>query len=882
MLTLNQVRTQVAAIRKRWGNERAVGLQVSQRWTGPDRFQLDGKEHRIVQADSELALREALVSSEGGTDSLVILSSLPANTLGEDVRARMVQPKNPLVPISSREILRELFKAKEVEPRLSGLRWMADALVEVQPPDGFPPVPGGRLDEETAWEAFLRHVLDIRGAKPDLLELISWSRQPRTAVRLSGLEGDAAAALEQWVARSAGPASLLVFAALRNPQPVSIPALALACDVLFQDVAAPELLAARGRVEQLFGGRSPGGKEGRLLGDAGLQWLIRELEAGSGAEVHVELDQLDQLLRQLRVDPFACLSVASPLGLEQRLERFAETLHGLAGAPTRAAVGILEGQAGAIREHRLAARSPDRWGRVEMALRLARWLATGPGAGRGDFQALALAYQQEGSYVDWARYALYHGDSNERLARAYAELLKPVDGRREAQNREFAVALADWNQAGASGVPGVEDVIPRYVATLAHQARVLMLVIDGMSAAVYRELTAALNQQGFTEAVPPGTNAPEIVVAGLPTVTEWSRRLLLVGRDQAAAAVAEETGFRCHPALAGFSSPKHTPVLFLKASLTEAGGVGLSDAVRREVGGHRPVVGIVLNAVDDHLLKGDQLHVPWTVERIPLLQQILVASAEANRVVVLTSDHGHVIDRDTEVLRHEAGDRYRTDGGPIDPREVEMRGGRVAPFAAGGFIAPWSERVIYTFKKNGYHGGVSPQEVIVPVAVLAQDQALPAGWRSTAQRMPDWWFELAPAAIKRPEPKVAPPPPQPPLVKDLPLFAATAPKPVVDRPWIEALMGGEVFAAQLGMAGRVAPSRDVIRQVLQALDERGGVLLTAALAGKTGVPEFRLPGLLAGLRRVLNVEGYPVLSVDDNAGTVRLNIELLKSQFDLD
>jgi len=122
MLTLNQVRTQVSAIRKRWPNGRPVGLQVTDRWTGPETFVLDGTVHRIVQANSELALRQVLAEGAGAVESLVILSSLPAQALGEDVRARLVQPKNPLIPISSREILRELFQAKEVESRLHGLR----------------------------------------------------------------------------------------------------------------------------------------------------------------------------------------------------------------------------------------------------------------------------------------------------------------------------------------------------------------------------------------------------------------------------------------------------------------------------------------------------------------------------------------------------------------------------------------------------------------------------------------------------------------------------------------------------------------------------------------------------------------------------------------
>jgi hypothetical protein len=424
-------------------NDRVVGLQVSQRWTGPDSFQLDGKRHRIVQADSELAVREAFAEAAGGTHVLVILSSLQANALGEDVRARMVQPKNPLVPISSREILRELFKAKEVDARLQGLRWMAEALVEAQPVEGFPPVPGGRLDEETAWETFLRQVLGFRSGRPDLLDVITWAREPKIAACLHALDGDAAAAVEQWVARSAGAASALVFAAVRHAQAVPVPALALACDLLYRDDTPPELMAARGRIEQWFGNRSPSVSEGRWLGEAGLRWLMRQDEVKAPSSVRGELDALDQLLRQLRVESFARLSVASRAGLEQRLDHFAATLLQVASAPTPTLVKALETQTGAIREHRLTNREPDRLERVEMALRLARWLTLSSEITPSDLPSLVCGYQREGCWVDRARYAIYHGDSNPQVAKAYAELLKPAMERREAENQAFGKALAE-------------------------------------------------------------------------------------------------------------------------------------------------------------------------------------------------------------------------------------------------------------------------------------------------------------------------------------------------------------------------------------------------------------------------------------------------------
>ena len=42
---------------------------------------------------------------------------------------------------------------------------------------------------------------------------------------------------------------------------------------------------------------------------------------------------------------------------------------------------------------------------------------------------------------------------------------------------------------------------------------------------------------------------------------------------------------------------------------------------------------------------------------------------------------------------------------------------------------------------------------------------------------------------------------------------------------------------------------------------------------------LRLQGILVGLQRLLNVDGYQVLAVDAISGTVALNRQLLKQQF---
>jgi hypothetical protein len=99
--------------------------------------------------------------------------------------------------------------------------------------------------------------------------------------------------------------------------------------------------------------------------------------------------------------------------------------------------------------------------------------------------------------------------------------------------------------------------------------------------------------------------------------------------------------------------------------------------------------------------------------------------------------------------------------------------------------------------------------------------------------------------------------------------------------WIDELLASPVFVNQLKQAGRAAPSVERIKSLLSALDERGGTVLRQALAQKLGESELRMPGLIAALRRILNVDGYSVLSVDDASGSVILNRQLLEIQFEL-
>ena len=335
------------------------------------------------------------------------------------------------------------------------------------------------------------------------------------------------------------------------------------------------------------------------------------------------------------------------------------------------------------------------------------------------------------------------------------------------------------------------------------------------------------------------------------------------------------------------------PVLFHKGDLREAGAAGVPRGVAESIAdpGHR-VVGVVINAVDDHLAKGEQVPVSWTARQIRPVQELLEACRSSGRVVVLASDHGHVLERETELRDVDGAERWRPAAGAPADDEVLLQGPRVVT-EDRCLLAPWSERVRFGMKKNGYHGGATLQEVVLPFGVFAlpETAAQVAGWREAAQEAPGWWqwrAETGPASESGPavpdaDRQTSAPvrrTPRPGETGDL--FAQVGieePRPA--ETWIDRLMETDLFAAQRKQAARTALPEARIRAVLAALDARGGRLTGPALAERLGVPQFRLGGIVSALRRILNVEGYDVLSVDDASETIQLNRELLDTQFGL-
>lgn len=895
--TFSQIRAQVAAIRNRkhGSNERAYGIYSTGRWSGPTEQRYGDELFHVIQCDSPLAMRLALQTSCATNLATVLVTSLPAEDLSEDIRVRLAGRK--LYPIKNWQIIKELFQAKQLDARVTEHAWIAQRLVDLAPPSDYPPVASGILDAETVWGVLLEQLIGLRVARPDLIALLKWSMLRENVDQFRSETPEFRQEAGKWISECAGVAAEAILSCVNlNSRPDALP-IGLALSAVFANEARGSLTAAAVRIEERLIGA------GRLNERVANDWSKAATEV---VRLHIPaeksrsewLTRADEILVAIEAHSHAYLSRTSPLGFEQRLAAFGRELSLAVNAHATDFPEAARTTYARIFEHEQATwhSGSRRLRRVEMAARLLRWLAPLNRDGARHFRSLSEAcrwHALEGGFVDWARYSLHAGEQSRELAEAYGRLLSRVSEICETQNSRFAELLRDWAQAGATGdeVLPVERVQSEVVAPLAAHAPLLVLVIDGMSFAVFRELMAEITKQDWTEARRGDRMPIWPAIATLPSLTEVSRTSLMCGELRQGNQGDERSCFESHFALVNHSRHGLNPKLFHKSALQGSDETTLASEVISEIeSSRRRIVGVVINAVDDHLLKGDQLDIRWTPDEIKVLPALLSEAKAAGRVIVLLSDHGHILDRNTRQMQHEGGDRWRRYGTPLEG-EIAISAPRVVIPDEHTLIVPWTERIRYGMKKNGYHGGATLQEMVAPMAVLCTGSKLPEGWIESPVDAPDWWFEPTqgegppelpnidvPTTVHRPSPGM--------------LFNLESETPLEEQPagsdsgvggptWLVSLFSSPVFKEQKRLGGRAVPNNELIQMLLEALGTQGGKLTSAALARKMQLPRFRLNGVVAAIQRILNVEGFPILVKDDASDTIELKLELLCRQFGL-
>jgi hypothetical protein len=878
------LRSKVASILSVAQHARVVAISASPVWAHEERIALPGDRTAVVRpCVSALAVHDQLSRAGELTDSdvLVLLTETDSRDLGEGITARLAGQK--VFALDRWQQLTALFRARQIDPALVAEEWAIEALLTAAPPAGYRPASGGYLDRESALGALAETQAGLSGLDLDLAGLLQWSLEAEHVDRWQSLAEGVRDGLARWlIAR--GERSAPVAAVLRcfaGPYAYDAVALGLVLGALSQPVVAKEAGVPRTMLETRALGRA-------LAEDVAAEWgraaeglmrrlLQREFTQGMGQPADRERGLTGRVLRQAEkfLSDIGAVALAHPSevlesALSQQI-RVAGVLVGqIVGAskPDPQRMPALEQALARLRAHVLVPRHQERVRRIEMAVRLVRWLSaerTAPSSPARSLAEAARRQQDTDAWVDVARMRVWEGDVDAEVADAYRLLCDAADAVRAEHESRFAHLLAGHTQAGSTlgELLPVEDVLAEVVEPLMQSARVLLLVLDGVSTGVARELLADLSARGWIE----HTLAPaQPVIAVLPSVTRVSRTSLLRGRLTDGTQDDEKAAF----------AERGWP-LFHKGDLAAAGaGDALAAAVARAIRGKAPVAGIVVNTVDDTLDKGGR--VPWTAESVDRLLDILTVAREADRLVLLVSDHGHVHERGSRLERDTSGGaRWRSSPRPAGEDEVELSGQRVL-LGDGRVVAAWNERLRYGPARNGYHGGASAQEVVIPFALLAREELAIPGWAPDHHPQPGWWFEVPVVQPKKAQ--------QPPRAKAGKLRAAARPeapalfaaKQAGPDAWIERVLTSEVMTERLASRTRGAMPASQLAALLRALAERGGTATRAAVARAVDVPQSRVASQIAAAQRVLNIDGYDVLQMEED--TVRLNVELLKIQTD--
>ncbi|MCC3271100.1 BREX-2 system phosphatase PglZ [Arthrobacter gengyunqii] len=896
------VRSLVANARKH-SNQRVLAVRGE---PAPDierRLTDAGQTIHVLPCVSALAMRDALYQHTP-EEWLVIVTDRSEEDLGPGLLSHFAFQR--IQAPGAWDAVRERFSADRLDRALAQVPHrmaVAQGLLTITPDDGWPAAPGSVLTKDHAFGAVATRKLGLPAGPLDVVSLLAWTFQNNAEARLTELRdlagSELADAVLDWLTAKAGQAQAPLRELLRAGQGKDVLPLGLALHTLTTATPRERQAADLGlaRLEHLWqGSPSPVSRNNlAALGTASMSLVKTMLgRPATWQESHAALQAAERLLGKAQASDLAANSAVLPAGLTKALRKLAGALRSFPAS----GIGAVESAWAVVQDHALAypVRADAQDSRVEVfhsAVRLARWLNAAEATPAGFAQAVLLQ-AREYAWVDVAYNDAAAGVSDEELAEGLGNILRLTEERRRSYDRAFASLLAAWTSADSS-IPGakavtkekhvwpLENLLPGVIAPLAASHNTLLLVLDGMSAATAAELASGIlrSNEGWEEILPQSSEHRMAAVAVLPTLTTLSRASLLNGRLISGGQSVEASGLATVAKSHGIA--RHA--LFHKAPLDSSRpGLALQDDIATAIADpETKLVACVLNTIDDALDKSDPAGTTWTPETIRHLRPLLAAAQSAGRTVVLTSDHGHIVERRRGELRSfgsVSSARSRSaDEGTVSADEVLVAGRRV--LAEGGrAVLAVDETLRYGPVKAGYHGGASPAEVVVPIVVLVSGDDIPEGWKLAAPQEPLWWSIAvsdrsdAPLPARNGKLTESSKDHTPSLLEEL-----GAEQPSDGETSIgAAVVSSQTFKAQKTVSGRVGLSDQQVAALLDALVSAPGTRMPRdAAAVVLQVPAARINGAVAQAQKLLNVEGYGVLRID--GPLVILDKQLLTEQF---
>ncbi len=195
----------------------------------------------------------------------------------------------------------------------------------------------------------------------------------------------------------------------------------------------------------------------------------------------------------------------------------------------------------------------------------------------------------------------------------------------------------------------------------------------------------------------------------------------------------------------------------------------------------------------------------------------------------------------------------------------------------------------YCYRKNGYHGGLNPQEMIIPIAILSAKNSYPKGWEEAVIDTPSWWDKPLKQNVAK----------QPIATSNLtftqsteysefsPLFQLLKEQPnVMDEgevsQWIQELLDSRIYKSQKQRMGRLAPQNDLVKELLFVLEQNDCKLSLSQLAKSVSYSVTQTTTLLDKIQRILNIDGYAIINCNTFSDIVWLDQKLLCKQFNIE
>ena len=893
----------------------------------PGHLTAAGRDWVVVPTACEMELRARMPLSDSHTEQgRVFLVDWTDRPLPLDLSCRLAAAQ--IFQISRSTRLAGLFGARQAEPGLmeSGLsRVLLSGEIT-----GLKKVSGIRLTQADAMRRFLQAWANFPlGDKLTMAQLVPWCLRSNAGEALvqKAVESDAwqklRAELRDFVWHEAGPAAELLWRAWEHNLASRFVQVAVLVEAHVRkgDAVAEGLL--QGRLPELAPGFGTDllelSRETDLTRWIDLPTLLEETFEHLDDALSLQLlQEADALIPQESFAPTRAASSYLPSGYEASECVLAASVDRLADEPSFETFIQLESALDEIKQHHLdtVIRTEDQRETRLMAARLAGYLVKRrqeptPAAGYAYQPAidLAQAYAAEGGFVDWCRGRLraplpFHTDLNAAIHR----VLKAADELRRADDQRFSTAVVSWVEAGqpSNEVSAVDAVTRQFVGELLAKdsdQRVLIILMDGMSWAAAVQLLSRLETEQWAPILwrPKGyearTHFPP-VLASLPTLTNVSRAAFFAGRRDSKAGDKhtheDAKRWATNKALIRANADAALPELILRNQLMD--GESLQRDVRETIEGEHAVVGVVVNAIDEELKGSSQVMRDYSRTVIKPLAGLLNVASGTERVVLLASDHGHVLGDAMKPHglplpgKQVGGKRWRALGPDdvVHPFELELPRSAWRPGGTDRIAAIWDETVVHGHPDYGEHGGLSLSEVVAPAILIAPEWLARlrgddgAGLETRPFLQPTWWeLDVRPPRGERrlePAPEVG----QMTLLPD----SARPPKPLsslppaqVMAPLVEALRKSKIFKVQI----EVHSTSDVEKVLvwLSIIADAGDALSDRDFARRCQTRPHRVAGLVARMG-MLNCDGYAMVEHNRSAQQVVLNRSRLLQQYGLE